>query len=388
MFKNFILASLLLPTLVQAQDTWSIDDFLSTLKNNKVSTIEAALETLPEEVRSRFILMHKGHGLRGTSYQSPGAILFSNKGEYAITFGDPNMALGDELEVMRLNKKESRIELFSAVFPTRENGLQRIEVTKNPAKCLSCHGQDPMLLWTPYRHWPGAYGETNDVIMTNTEEYKQFMTFMQEIKNKTPYNTLKPSKGLYVIPLEEYLNGPDNLMFHLRPNTRYSFIVPAINGQRLARKIMEQPQYDKIKFDVVANMIACEGNNKLIPLLKTISMGSNDLSADINKFAYTSNKTPDFGDGASTLYNQTHNSIINYALTPLFSDLIRTNPTLESLRLPIKSLSSLFLSSKNTPENRAAILEMNEVGPFTVVASLRGAELCAELKRLSIEANN
>lgn len=325
----------------ETPSSWTIDQFIAALAGNQYASVEQALLSLPESVRSSFTLLHQGHGLRGTTPALPGVVLFSMSGEYAITFGDESQALGNELEIFRFDTATNRGELVRAAFPPenpalRALGTTAVTVEKNPVQCTTCHQADPMMRWGTYGTWKGAYGSADDTIDPNgaDPESRSFISFMNARPNLPRYRTLVPPKGETGIypywdnsPVSPYTSLTKDARSSLRPNFRLGTVVTLLDARRLARKIMESPEYAKNRAQLLASMLGCEKDYpKFSAALSRVGISPIDLQPNILE-PIQADKLPDYSDGFSG-YGPGANSVVDYAAGPLYRDLVKDHPEL------------------------------------------------------------
>jgi hypothetical protein len=232
-----------------------LESFLTLLETNNSSSVDDALKLLPLEMRKNYTLLYQGHGLRGTSYDEPGAILFGVDGRFMVTFGAADQALGNELEIMQFNDKTSRLELYRVSFPLQKdiNG-KIVRPEKNPAACTQCHNNDPKVIWNEYDRWPGVYGTNDDVVRHSDRrspnlEGEKLQNFFQNHQTNDRYETLvdTPFKVMENRPAEHigpYFQANPRTdvkwqSYSFRPNLRLNQLADRLNGRRLARKLIE-----------------------------------------------------------------------------------------------------------------------------------------------------
>jgi hypothetical protein len=83
--------------------SFTMNDYMQLMEQNNISNIDEAIGILPIDFRQHFALIYEGHGLRGTSFSRPAAILFDPYGSFFVNSGHPLMGLGDQIEVAEVN---------------------------------------------------------------------------------------------------------------------------------------------------------------------------------------------------------------------------------------------------------------------------------------------
>lgn len=216
----------------------------SALKNlietRGLTSIQAVLPLLPEEMRRNFVLMHSSLSLQGSSYEAPRAILHTADAKLIVAFnGAPEQRGFDDLEITQFNQAEKVFEYFTITFP-RTGSTKPVFSEKNPERCLSCHrAPDPRPNWEPYPVWPGAYGGGDE---DQRKEAPYWESFIARAKTDLRYSHL-------------IFNAlqPIDAMSELR-NTRFTTAVSWLNFERLARQMVASPEYWRVRHAVAATL--------------------------------------------------------------------------------------------------------------------------------------
>jgi hypothetical protein len=428
--RVFLISSILMGVLGPIQsraEGWSIDSFLDSLARNEPRSIEEALRSLPEGVRSNYTLLYHGHGLRGTTYQRPGVILFSNRGDYAITFGDASLPLGNEIEVARFDHGTSKVDLFKAVF-AKEGSNSPIQIVKNPAECVRCHTADPKFLWATYARWPGIYGSNDDSMVEtvdgrdlgHSEETRNFTAFRARMPGLDRYRTLLFPKGETGIPPNDddspyspYTAIVKDYRMILRPNLRLTTVVTRIDGLRAARKIMESPTYAQDRVPLLRAFLGCPEMSshhqrgtkskrvELLGFLRKMGISMNEFQANILELPVPPKKYPYYYDGITDLpypgddpktenyyawgnnhRKGTSNSIAGITFASLYTDVIRDYPELPASYHVLPDAGYYKSSFEDYPSSKAIAEDFGSISPMFHLIDRNYLRFCAALSRI------
>jgi hypothetical protein len=237
---------------VQAAD-FTYEDLTQIIQSQNLNTLEAVLPKLPEEMRSRFVLMHTSRSLQGASAENPRAIMFSPNGKLTCSFNGESSQYGnDSLECFQFRSKERKFDFRQIVFPTAANRLNAVQFSLSnqtadgSISCTACHGADPPPNWDNYNFWPGAYGEQDDRIDLENEMYRSFRNGSYE---SSRYKWLIRENNSWA-PYR--LDAVDFGIAH-RPNFRLTEIYGRLNALRAARILTEKlPVWERWAYVVSA----------------------------------------------------------------------------------------------------------------------------------------
>ena len=137
------------------------DRLVQAIAEQRVTTVERALELVPHSSRSHFALVFSSRSLQEASFSDPRAVLFGSDARFVVTFnGRADQRGFDALEIMEFDDQGNRFAFREIVFPEGSaRGEGAVVSEMNPAKCSACHGQPLRPVWDTYPTWPGAYGE-------------------------------------------------------------------------------------------------------------------------------------------------------------------------------------------------------------------------------------
>lgn len=131
-------------------------DIEAWTRRGEVKSVEDVLRRLPQDYRSRFVLMERSRSLQEASPVAPRAILFGDRAELTLAFnGEPGQRGFGQLESVELDPRTLAYEIRTIDFTATPARIS----PPNPAVCVKCHRQIPRPNWEPYPYWPGALGE-------------------------------------------------------------------------------------------------------------------------------------------------------------------------------------------------------------------------------------
>ena len=222
------------------------------IAEQRVTTIERALELLPFSLRSRYALVFKSRSLQEASFAEPRVILFGDDARFIVTFnGHPDQHGFNALEVMEYDDHGNRFLFREFLFPgpssqTSEGSSPDLSVVvsePNPAKCVACHGSPARPIWDTHPTWPGAYGEQYGAPLSRAEQdglsvflsaqatHPRFRS-LKNVKVFADPNTFAPSaKFLY--------SGTETEA----PNVTLSRLLSNLNARVIAREVSASPRF-------------------------------------------------------------------------------------------------------------------------------------------------
>jgi hypothetical protein len=226
----------------------SYDDFAAKIEVSHAQSIEAALDLLPPAMRSNFTLMHDSRSLQGSSMLDPRAILFSEDGSFFVTFnGNPSQSGYAELEMMQFRESTKKFEFRVISFSP---GSSPVVSEANPARCLTCHGSDPIPIWEDYfAQWPGAYGANHDTL--SAAEAAAYRTFRAHAAESGRYSKLSFESTSQHFPYQDELQPPIVHSLRFRPNQRMSLLLARRVAQRSVDALRRSPLYEKYRALIV-----------------------------------------------------------------------------------------------------------------------------------------
>ena len=206
------------------QETFSIQNYVEVLKQNKVDTVEKALQYLPDVFKQNYVLMKNSTSLQPSNALNPRALLFDPQGQTVLTFnGHPKHNGYHSLETVGVENNEIvfREILFKGetlnepafTDPELDYESPQFAVSSaNPSKCMSCHTMNvdlsrmkqPRYFWSGLNQWQGAFGgnddqldavlDYKDVITRDEKLKKDWDAFIANSKTHPRYSQLLPNQ--------------------------------------------------------------------------------------------------------------------------------------------------------------------------------------------------
>jgi len=216
----------------------------SFIQANKIGSVDELMSWMPERLLGSFTLAHQSQSIQAscTSESTPRVILFSPDDDFvmAVTGNLSGPGCGN-IEMMKLERASSSFNFKEFVFG--ENGGLRGQ------SCLQCHSNDPRPIWNDYSHWPGFYGEADDVVDEAT-----FLKSKKGWMNADVYRHLVWKNESSSFP---YRLSEPSLDAGMRPNLRLGMMLAREEARRLARMIEEQPGFSAYRFPILFRYLEC-----------------------------------------------------------------------------------------------------------------------------------
>lgn len=236
----------------------TFEQLRAQIDNEKLYTVERVLARLPEEMLANFTMVYESRSLQDASLAAPRVLLFGRDAKLIITFnGEPEQKLYDELELLQWRDADERFELRSIKF--NGNGVQFSK--KNPAICLTCHGQAPRPIWGSYDYqttdrefWHGFYGSVHDAPKKVPAERAGYLDLRARAPNHPRFRFLKfehPGSKWYPYGLGAYQH-------QYRPNNRLGNLLARLNARRIARLVQQNGFLARHRDLVLSWLLQCE----------------------------------------------------------------------------------------------------------------------------------
>jgi len=268
----------------QTSEKFSIDILYRAINKNFPSKNEIQISELmasksfPSTFRSNYVMVYKSDSLQEASLEKPRVISFSGKDGFVFALTDPEFNGGDTIEIMQLNNKSKRLELFHLMFPLKRNpsGVFAPPV-KNPSECLECHkGAKGTIkpLWDEYPDWPGVYasfegGLIKPDVNTTNESIDKIVPHASSTDDK--HRNIKiESKNLFsaVIPMLTDKTGLARYNFFTPPREITSggqiYVIP---GVEQFTAVIQSMYFDEIISSIVADYGKQELKSEVVNLI-------------------------------------------------------------------------------------------------------------------------
>jgi hypothetical protein len=210
--------------------SFTYTDLVNLIQQNNITSVEALLPKLPEDLRSNYTLMYASGSLQGATYANPRAIMFGTDASLTCAFNGDVSEIGfDHFECFQFDKESRSFDFHQIAFPTATAKIKKVVFSKSgmsadgTTSCLSCHSADPRPNWDGYSFWSGSYGASDDEVGDPTQyaafvktrpSHPRYKWLIQGTDSDAPYN--------------------DNDI-STRPNLRFSDFVGRMNAFRAAR---------------------------------------------------------------------------------------------------------------------------------------------------------
>lgn len=243
----------------------------------QIKTISDLLSRLPESYRSGYSLYYKSQSIQGpheTDYLNPRALVFgsakidsTDSAKLVISFnGDPKQEGYNSIEILEVNDKgdkNPKIFNYSEIqFPYDEKGAASRSWGEarptfsdvNPKRCIVCHGEPARPIFPAYPNWEGAYGSQHLGTIPE-EEMKGMEGYVQKLQSPLALRYQLLGK---LPPKKEV----DHLILS---NLTLNQKLGEANSIKLARTILETPDYEKYKYAFSAAFNGCKNLSEFIP---------------------------------------------------------------------------------------------------------------------------
>jgi hypothetical protein len=240
----------------------TLDKIKHVVECCQIGTVEALLQKLPKEFRSRYVLVYSSRSRQGADPLYPRVIMFGLDAKTIIAFnGAPHQKFYASIEILQFNDATKTFlpahevlfpSEFSRHHPAVAPDFRTIKFLNTPAPaCTGCHREEARPNWDPYDAWPGVYG-SNDDTMPKVEA-AAFSVFERDILFKF---------GRYRY-LEKATHYPDNTGLrdyyrnHNRPNIQFTWLLSRLNAQANARAINNNDDLMPFRYAILA-AVSCD----------------------------------------------------------------------------------------------------------------------------------
>ncbi len=238
---TFLLAALLATARGAAASDF--DSLRALIEQHDIHSIEALLPLLPADQRAHNALLFHSRSLQAASFAAPRVLLFDNAAHFVLSFnGAPTQAGYLAIETMEFDATTKRFHFREIEFPA--DGRGKVEF-REEARCLKCHGEPSRPIWDSYPHWPGAYGEREQVDLTGVER-AQLLAFLSRQPSDPRYRILSTNEWqsrLAPIAAHGYEGHAPR-----SPNALLGDLLGKEQLQQLARVITAAPGYPAYRY--------------------------------------------------------------------------------------------------------------------------------------------
>ena len=244
-YLYFLTTFLILPLATgDLGDTWrtfTYQDLVKLIKDNRVTSIEQLTHLLPEELQTNITFRLIPHN---RLQEGPRAIRFTSDGRLTITHStDPKAKGGLNIEIFEKTASDEGV-LHDIEFSKDGKSLPKITeghphgAGTQIQTCTGCHGSPPRKIWPTYRTWLDAGGEEDD------HPNQKCLDFLKSAKQNP---RLKDLNWDQKNPAWPYTGSAERAL-RTMPNTRLSYIVQIDNAKQMAKTMMKSDLYGKLKY--------------------------------------------------------------------------------------------------------------------------------------------
>jgi mono/diheme cytochrome c family protein len=218
---------------------------VQAVAEQRVTTVERALELLSPSLRSRYALVFDSRSLQQASFADPRVVLFGIDARFIVTFnGQAGQRGFDTLEMMEFDEQRNRFEFREIHFPEGSSpGDGAVVSEANPAKCVACHGQPLRPVWDTWPTWPGVYGEQYRAPLARSE-LDGLKSFLEAQPTHPRYRALRYVE-LFADP-NTFVPGTKVLYAGAEtepPNAVLSRLLAKLSARMIAHEVASAPKF-------------------------------------------------------------------------------------------------------------------------------------------------
>ncbi|MBC7386072.1 MAG: hypothetical protein H7301_07935 [Cryobacterium sp.] len=168
--RFLILTVFFISTLAQAKMSANFESIEAYLRESPGSSVEEFIRALPEEMRSRYLLIYESRSPHSGSLAAPRILMMNADASLILGIaGEASGNRGNTIEVIHTEPGSSRLRFQEIAFDGKK-ATSEVE----PKLCASCHGgfaseswaMTMRPIWDRYPNWTGVYGSAhNDVFL-------------------------------------------------------------------------------------------------------------------------------------------------------------------------------------------------------------------------------
>lgn len=229
------------------------------IDTQKPRSVEELIALLPEDFRSRPVLMSDSRSTQEANALAPRVILANR--DLSLTFafnGDPAQSGYAQIETIEFDAKSGTYTFREIKFPDGDEAGDP-EISKdNPKACLTCHRNPGRLSWEPWPSWPEAYfgrDRRADNTVVPEDEVANFKAFLAGPAKKGRYR--------YLRGLERY-SDPEALR-RGEPANGFNRVVQDQIAIMVMSEILRHPAYQRLKWAFAGAVNGCDDIPSFIP---------------------------------------------------------------------------------------------------------------------------
>ncbi len=165
----------------------SYESVSNLIEKCKIKKLKRLLKILPTNYLANHTVAYATLAAMDASAAHPMVITFGEDAKFMMSFNGHKSQDGfSKLDIIQFRDDTKTFEFRQIVFPKKQT--QAVQYSnKNPAKCLSCHGNNPRPLWDNWTFWPGKFrGEAESIHPKESIKYEAYL----KNRNKGRYKYL------------------------------------------------------------------------------------------------------------------------------------------------------------------------------------------------------
>jgi hypothetical protein len=240
------------------------------VKKCGITTIDDFLPHLPEEFRSRYVLVHDSQSIQDATPRHPRVIMFGLDAKLILAFaGEQSFKGYKRLEIIQFNDSEKKFSMHELTFDpdaairmrSKKSNRSAVRVTTKakPKRCENCHGDPPRPIWDNYAGWPGVYGSVDDYSIFHWTD-----PAVELFNLKAFQNDIFMKYGRYRF-FTEHTKFPDDKStfkdhfkadppYPSRPNLQFGALISRLNAQAIAREIKNDARFQPFRYALLGSL--------------------------------------------------------------------------------------------------------------------------------------
>ena len=231
------------------------------IRAKQLTSVEQVLPYLPISFRSHYALAFHSRSLQSATYLNPRVILFGNNAKFILTFNGSAEQTGfNALELAEFNELSKTFSYQEILFPVAsastegDNPKQVQFSSKNPDKCIACHGQQVRPIWDSPPVWPGMYGERYREPLS-AAEIDGMTEFLAQQATHPRYRFLERvdiwrERDTFAPTHAATYSGRDTES----PNAQLTQLLSRMNLERIAHQVTESPNFEAFSYALLASL--------------------------------------------------------------------------------------------------------------------------------------
>ncbi len=231
-------------------------DVRRIVEEKSIRSVDELLPLLPEDFRSRYVLLSDSKSTQEASPSAPRVLLYTEGARFVLAFnGDPDVSGFNTIETAELHPDKP-----SYVFREIEFGETAAHVSEdNPKACAACHRQPLRPSWEGWPKWPEAYfgkDTSSDGSEHAEDERKSFKNFIENRGTSGRYR--------HLVRLDQYTADAERLGRGEPANSFNQIVMSRIEDMVLA-EVQAHPRFHRLRPVFEAAIIGCDKLGDFVP---------------------------------------------------------------------------------------------------------------------------